>query len=262
MPPFSSLFPQLPPPPPGASWLELQALEMARAQAAWAERSVWVQVAGLGAAVLAAVFAWRAASESRRQADAAQAELSLAAGARAAASRVSAWQMRRFLNDRFLGPVEESRKEHYDHMLLRLAHHSDDHLDSAGRPSIPWIQIGEEGFGLAAGINSTQVVPMWIALIDQVETLKRFSKILKEEVAIVSGEEYGPRTPVYGDTSSMFIDSYLQRIVPSWKDARAAYDTFWHMHRSLSSELDNIARGGNTLAASARIVVRATGTLS
>lgn len=60
MPPFSSLFPRLPPPPPGASWLELQALGIAREQALWTFAAFVVQAIALVVTAAAVVAAWKA----------------------------------------------------------------------------------------------------------------------------------------------------------------------------------------------------------
>jgi hypothetical protein len=267
MPPFSSLFPELPPPPQWASWADLQQIEIARAQAYWARDqaqwahwSVWVQIAGLIAASLAAAFAWQAARASREQADAAQSELRELSSLREAESRVRAWQLREHLQVSFRLPSRQGDNATLPDQIRRLFK-SDTPLNKGKDRQSVSADIGISGLRLAAGISSEKVVPLWIALMDSFAVLR-----LLEPRMSMSRSLYLMRASDSPENELVFPDA--EKLREEWSRqsddvpiARAELERFLAKYRELFDHVDAIARGGN-LAATARVSVTATATLT
>lgn len=244
MPPFSSLFPELPPAPLGATWLELQAVEIARDQAKWSHVSIWVQVAGLIAACVAAGFAWQAARASRRQADAAQQEIAHLGGARDAESRLRAWELRALMQKWFTSPPRKVADEALPERIAKITK-SDDTGHSQALTRTSWTEIGTSGFHLAVGINSSRVIPLWTALMDcgaVLQTLRVTMAANRQSFALREINKEGGLGFLVREEELNLEWAKQSDEVPV---ARAEYEKFWSLHRQLFAEVDCIARVGN-----------------
>ncbi len=248
---FSSLFPQLPPPQQWASWADLQQLAIARTQAYWARdqavwshRAVWVQIAGLLAASLAALFAWQAARASRTQADNAQKEISHLIGERDAASRLQSWMLRAFMQASFVQPPQKVLDEALPDRILKLLSAEDGEAPTSARRKA-WSEVSAKGFQLAVGVNSDRVIPLWIALMDCGASLHGLrSKMLADRMGYVLHE--------YENAEGLGFLVQEEELHVAWAKqsqdvprARAEYQRFWATYCEIFDIVDISARGGN-----------------
>lgn len=249
--PFS-LFQPMPSTPPGVpSWVELQMLEAARAQAAWAaNQAYWAkfgaltQLAAFIAAGAAAWFTWQAASASREQAEAAQSELSESLGARDAASRLAAWELRSFLNENIVRVVSSGPPSSLPSRMSQIAK-----ARPLERPRnfshIPWDEIAEEGFRLAIGVNSPSVLPLWVAIVDAGAKLRVWSRLLSLDCSERAKSRHSPHLPPALASWIAMEDDENAKASSLFAPGEAMLSAYWRCVSILKKEADAVARGSD-----------------
>ena len=245
--PFT-LFHAFPTPPSGAaSWVDLQTLEGARAQAHfaaeqayWARFGAWTQLAAFVAAGAAAWFTWKAARHAQTQAETALADLRTRNLARDADSRVQAWALLAYLTKTF-GTYDRhvSSADQVPPALYSLV--SVDH----GLRQIPWESTLEEGTRIAAGIISETVLQSWIYLIDDAQSLYHVGVNLSGEFRAIQ-REYDP-LPMFPSADGAELPrraALYEQHSQQLPAARERLAGFWRAFDSLVAELEHIGRGG------------------
>jgi hypothetical protein len=247
--PFT-LFQPPPTPPVGvATWTDLQLLDAARAQAAWAAEQAywarfgaWTQLAAFVAAGAAAIFTLVTARHARVQAEAAHEQLNALNSAKAVESTVQAWAMWAFLDKTFsasLRSVTEPRD--IPSSLVNIVKGSSTGLN--------WNQMREDGVRITAGINSSNVLPSWIDLLDVAVQVYRTGVDLAKKRAVAIGAQPGTllvyHDPTLAEAQKSRDNRWLREAESDLRDAQRLRDDFWRRYELLMAELDWIGRGGN-----------------